>query len=415
MQPKFPSSSGTADSGATNKRLLPMFESSQRRQEQDDSVLESKRVKSTLASTPNSSNIPKETTVLPHETPIAKYLRLPTGSNNTKTPDDYKAAGSTTTTANTPVIITPKRYGYLDWDDYFLGIAILSSKRSKDPDHAEGACIVDANNRIVAIGYSGFTKGCPDTIFPWSDYNNNNKQQRDDNNLPWLHSKQPYVCPAINNAILNKCSQDVAGCRLYVMEFPSSDCVKVMIQSGIQEIVILKPFEKSNNTISNGNSSLSSETDMSTLSDDQQASRIMLEMANIQVRYHQPAISSINLDFSTVADVAYTESKEQEKTNCNDCNCSKSTSVQLTDEEQFAMTILQEEANYNASAVKDNGRRTNYLSWDDYFMGVAFLTAQRSKDPNTQVGACIVDNEHRIIGLGCKFVMACSFFIHGQK
>merc|ERR1719210_1531372 len=44
--------------------------------------------------------------------------------------------------------------------------------------------------------------------------------------------------------------------------------------------------------------------------------------------------------------------------------------------------------------------RGDALSWDDYFMSIAFLTAMRSKDPSTQVGACIVNRLHRIIGIG---------------
>mmetsp|Transcript_118345 Transcript_118345/g.166331 ORF Transcript_118345/g.166331 Transcript_118345/m.166331 type:complete len:274 (+) Transcript_118345:31-852(+) len=46
------------------------------------------------------------------------------------------------------------------------------------------------------------------------------------------------------------------------------------------------------------------------------------------------------------------------------------------------------------------GPRKGALSWDDYFMGLAFLTAMRSKDPSTQVGACIVNDRNRIIGVG---------------
>lgn len=38
---------------------------------------------------------------------------------------------------------------------------------------------------------------------------------------------------------------------------------------------------------------------------------------------------------------------------------------------------------------KINKQRKDYLTWDEFFMGVAQLAAQRSKDPNTQVGACI--------------------------
>jgi dCMP deaminase len=54
-------------------------------------------------------------------------------------------------------------------------------------------------------------------------------------------------------------------------------------------------------------------------------------------------------------------------------------------------------------------KRTDYLSWDDYFMAVAELSAQRSKDPGTQVGACIVNKTKRIIGIGYNgFPVGCS-------
>jgi dCMP deaminase len=57
----------------------------------------------------------------------------------------------------------------------------------------------------------------------------------------------------------------------------------------------------------------------------------------------------------------------------------------------------------------DTGKRSDYLSWDDYFMAVALLSAQRSKDPNTQVGACIVNPLKRIVGVGYNgFPTGCS-------
>ncbi|MFO7716292.1 deoxycytidylate deaminase [Desulfosarcina sp.] len=56
-----------------------------------------------------------------------------------------------------------------------------------------------------------------------------------------------------------------------------------------------------------------------------------------------------------------------------------------------------------------SGKRSGYLSWDDYFMAVALLSAQRSKDPNTQVGACIVNGQKRIVGVGYNgFPTGCS-------
>ena len=45
-------------------------------------------------------------------------------------------------------------------------------------------------------------------------------------------------------------------------------------------------------------------------------------------------------------------------------------------------------------------KRQDYISWDEYFMGIASLSAQRSKDENTQVGACIVNHENKILSLG---------------
>ena len=44
--------------------------------------------------------------------------------------------------------------------------------------------------------------------------------------------------------------------------------------------------------------------------------------------------------------------------------------------------------------------RKDYITWDEYFMGIAQLAAERSKDPNTQVGACIVNDEHKIVSVG---------------
>ena len=54
-------------------------------------------------------------------------------------------------------------------------------------------------------------------------------------------------------------------------------------------------------------------------------------------------------------------------------------------------------------------KRKDYISWDEYFMGVALLAAQRSKDPSTQVGACIVDNSNTILSTGYNgFPKGCS-------
>ncbi|MBQ5446297.1 MAG: dCMP deaminase family protein [Lachnospiraceae bacterium] len=54
-------------------------------------------------------------------------------------------------------------------------------------------------------------------------------------------------------------------------------------------------------------------------------------------------------------------------------------------------------------------KREDYLSWDEYFMGIAHLSAMRSKDPHTQVGACIVSSENKIMSMGYNgFPNGCS-------
>ena len=56
-----------------------------------------------------------------------------------------------------------------------------------------------------------------------------------------------------------------------------------------------------------------------------------------------------------------------------------------------------------------SGKRTDYISWDEYFMGVAQLSGMRSKDPSTQVGACIVSSDNKILSMGYNgFPMGCS-------
>ena len=121
----------------------------------------------------------------------------------------------------------PKRKDYLSWDEYFMGIAILSSYRSKDPNTQVGACIVNDKNKIMSVGYNGFPLGCSDDEFPW---------ERDGNAYD---TKYPYVCHAELNAILNNAGAPLEGCRVYVALFPCNECAKAIIQSGIKEVVYL--------------------------------------------------------------------------------------------------------------------------------------------------------------------------------
>ena len=115
-----------------------------------------------------------------------------------------------------------KRQDYISWDEYFMGLAVLSAMRSKDPSTQVGACIVNKSNKIVGIGYNGFPIGCSDDTLPW---------QRSGE---WLDTKYPYVCHAELNAILNSVSRDLNECSIYVGLFPCNECAKAIIQSGIK-------------------------------------------------------------------------------------------------------------------------------------------------------------------------------------
>ncbi|WP_047393855.1 cytidine/deoxycytidylate deaminase family protein [Cetobacterium sp. ZOR0034] len=159
-----------------------------------------------------------------------------------------------------------KRVDYIDWDEYFMGVAILSAKRSKDPGTQVGACIVTPDKRIVGVGYNGFPAGCSDDEFPW------------DRDGDFLNSKYAYVCHAELNAILNS-TKNLKGCSIYVDLFPCNECAKSIIQSGIAEIVYLS--DKYNNTDSN------------------LASKKLLNAANVKLRQLEPKFDELVLNFKT--------------------------------------------------------------------------------------------------------------------
>ena len=157
-----------------------------------------------------------------------------------------------------------KRANYIDWDEYFMGVAILSAKRSKDPGTQVGACIVTPDKRIVGVGYNGLPAGCSDDEFPW------------DRDGDFLNSKYAYVCHAELNAILNS-TKNLKGCTIYVDLFPCNECAKSIIQSGISEIVYLS--DKYDNTDSNI------------------ASKKLLNAANIKLRQLDPKFDELVLNF----------------------------------------------------------------------------------------------------------------------
>jgi dCMP deaminase len=158
-----------------------------------------------------------------------------------------------------------KRTNYISWDEYFMGVALLSAKRSKDPSTQVGACIVNKQNKIVGAGYNGLPIGCSDDDFPWGKQGST------------LETKYPYVCHAELNAILNNIG-DLHGCRIYTALFPCNECTKAIIQSGIKEVVYL--------------------SDKYHATDSFIASKQMLDKAGVTYRKVENNIERIDLSFN---------------------------------------------------------------------------------------------------------------------
>ena len=150
-----------------------------------------------------------------------------------------------------------KRKDYISWDEYFMGVSMLSGMRSKDPNTQVGACIVGKDNRILSMGYNGFPNGCSDEDFPW------------DREGDALETKYPFVTHSELNAILNYRGGSLEGTKLYVSLFPCNECAKAIIQTGIKEIVYM--------------------SDKYADSDSVTASKKMFDMVGIKYRMYKPS------------------------------------------------------------------------------------------------------------------------------
>ena len=157
-----------------------------------------------------------------------------------------------------------KRTDYISWDEYFMGVAKLAARRSKDPSTQVGACIVSQANIIISTGYNGMPKGCSDDEFPWD--------------REGAETKYPYVVHAELNAILNANGRDLRNSSVYVALFPCNECAKAIIQSGVKEVVYLS--DKYANTPG------------------VQASKRMLDAAGVKYTQLRPAVKTITLDFT---------------------------------------------------------------------------------------------------------------------
>ena len=156
-----------------------------------------------------------------------------------------------------------KRRDYICWDEYFMGVAMLAAKRSKDPNTQVGACIVSQDNIILSTGYNGFPVGCSDDDYPWDREGE--------------QTKYPFVVHAELNAILNTRGKSLENAKIYVALFPCNECAKAIIQSGIREVVYL--------------------SDKYAHTDGTLASKRMMDSAGVKYRRFTPSVDSITLDF----------------------------------------------------------------------------------------------------------------------
>lgn len=152
-----------------------------------------------------------------------------------------------------------------------MALAFLSAQRSKDPATQVGACIVDRSNKIVSIGYNGMPRLAPgidaDEVLPWA---------REAESA--LDTKRLYVCHAEMNSIINRNAASLEGCRMFVSLFPCNECSKLIIQSGIKEVVYCSDKYKEK--------------------DSMKASRKLLELAGVTMRQFVPERKEVVISFS---------------------------------------------------------------------------------------------------------------------
>lgn len=118
---------------------------------------------------------------------------------------------------------------HLSWSEYFIKVAELTAKRSKDPSCKVGCVIVNPQKRIVATGYNGMVN-CTDndSIFPW------------DREGVKSETKYAYVVHAEANAILNA-TASLKNSRMFVTRYPCCECAKIICQTGIK--IVYHPDE----------------------------------------------------------------------------------------------------------------------------------------------------------------------------
>lgn len=124
-------------------------------------------------------------------------------------------------------MMTGPRKDILDWDEYFMALAVLASMRSRDPSTQVGAVIINHKHIVLATGFNGFPRNIDPKTFSWA-------REGD-----FLDTKYAYICHAESNAIDNRGTNSLEDSTIYTTLYPCHECSKRVIQNGIKEVVYL--------------------------------------------------------------------------------------------------------------------------------------------------------------------------------
>lgn len=155
-----------------------------------------------------------------------------------------------------------KQENPIEWDVYFMNAAILTSLRSSDINTKVGAILVSQENKIIGAGYNGIPRGLNKSNFPTT------------RNGEYHLTKYAYTVHAEANALCNSTVYDLRGSKLFCTLFPCCECVKLLLQKGISEIIYLSDIHHDDPIYI--------------------ASRKLLKEAGINVRRYQDRILFLN-------------------------------------------------------------------------------------------------------------------------
>ena len=116
----------------------------------------------------------------------------------------------------------------IDWDKYFMSIAILGSIRSPC-ERLKVGCVLVKNNRLVSMGYNGFLPGSTHV-----------SRIRDNHEQSTIHAEQNAISDAASRGV------SVNDCTAYITHYPCINCFKILIASGIKNIIYLEDYKNDN-------------------------------------------------------------------------------------------------------------------------------------------------------------------------